>query len=405
VRVDNPAPERLAACFAALDKRLAAAGRPVFVKYLNLGTHVVRLVNHSRAFTPHVEKQLTYALVDHAPRYDATLVIWREENFDGLAPALGPACVPAPANPLLARVRRLAAGRDSTRAPAPDTRLQVFDAAYSRWHPLVNVDPQAKIASAHNPETNTWYYGVEDLSPEEFIRQGHIFVQIFNRLLKSPSTGLAHAAAVALNGRGALLCARGQRGKSTLAVRALLDGFDYVSDDYLVLGRERDGLYAWPIYSVITLSPMMYGDLYGALDAKFVSNNARKDKYVFNIARYHDRFAGRCPISLGMIPQIVSDPEPSVVACSRMGRGRAVTQLVHSTIAQMGDGHDTATVKKLLDFVRDLPFYQINLCRDTDKNVLRLRKFLTDGECGRQENTRGMLGSRAVSQGIFGQTR
>jgi hypothetical protein len=181
----------------------------------------------------------------------------------------------------------------------------------------------------------------------------------------------------------------------------MLDGFDYVSDDYLTLGREDGNLYAWPIYSIITLSPMMYGDLYDTLDAKFVSNNARKDKYVFSIAAYHDRFRARHPVSLCLFPQLVSDPEPGVASCPPAGRGRAVTQLVHSTIAQMGDRHDIATVKKLVDFVKDLPFYQINLCRDTDKNLRRLRTFLETGLCDRQTGPGINISSRAAPHAVF----
>jgi hypothetical protein len=395
VRVDNPPREQLRAYFARLDERAALSGGPASVRYLDLGTHVVRLINHSAAFTPHIEKQLTYVLKDAAPREpDATLVVWREKDMDSLPSTLDDRCNPR--KNLRLRVEKLALGR-------ADDGLAVFDEGYSRHHPLINVDMWSGIVSAHDPAANTYYYAPENLEPEEFIKQGHIFVQTFNKILKSPTTGLAHGAAVALNGRGALFCARGQRGKSTLAVRAMLDGFDYVSDDYLTLGREDGGLYAWPIYSIITLSPVMYGDLYGALDAKFVSNNARKDKYVFNIAKYHDRFVGRCPIHLCMIPQIVPGPEPGVAACSRAGKGRAVTQLVHSTIAQTGDRHDIATIKKLVDFVRELPFYQINLCRDIEKNLRCLRDFLTSGICGQQADAAGMLHSRAVSQGIFGQ--
>ncbi|MDR2669596.1 MAG: hypothetical protein LBC14_06565, partial [Desulfovibrio sp.] len=350
MRIDNPSRGRLAAYFQRLDERAAESGRLQFVKYLDLGTHIVRLVNYSAAFTPHIEKQLTYVLRDAAPREpDATLVVWQEKDIGSLAAMLDDCCNPGKI-PLM-RVIKLATGS------IPDWELQnlqclqVFDERYSRHHPLVNIDIWNNIVGAHNPETNTYYYAPENLEPEEFIKQGHIFVQTFNKILKSPSTALVHGAAVGLDGKGILLCARGQRGKSTLAVRAVLDGFDYVSDDYLVLGREDSGLYAWPIYSIITLSPMMYGDLYETLDAKFVSNNARKDKYVFNIARYHDRFAQRYPIHLCMFTQITADAEPRVVACTQAAKGRAVVQLVHSTISQMGDRHDIVTIRKLMRFV------------------------------------------------------
>lgn len=376
MRIDRPSREQLRRYYAGLDERAALSGALQWVKYLDLGTRMVRLVNYAGEFTPHVEKQLRYVLKDTAERWDATLVIWREKNIETLAAVLNP---------------RLRIDALQGRPVAPD--FWVFDQEALRHHPLVGVDPWARLVNAWNPESNTYYYGVENLEPEEFIKQGHIFVQIFNKLLKSPGAGLAHAAAIGLNGRGILLCARGQRGKSTLAVRAMLDGFDYVSDDYLVLGRQEGGLYAWPIYSIITLSPMMWGDLYGILEAKFVSNNSRKDKYVFNIEKYHQRFVSRYPLECCMFTQIVADPEPSVVKCTQAGKGRAVTQLVHSTINQMGDRHDIATINKLVGFVRDLPFYQINLCRDINKNLRCLRDFLESGRCGRQVNQAGMFHS------------
>ncbi|MDR2050261.1 MAG: hypothetical protein LBQ63_00585 [Deltaproteobacteria bacterium] len=397
MRVDNPSGEELAARFRRLEERAAASGEAQAAQYLDLGTHMVRLLSYSGEFTPHVRKQLAYVLRDRAARCDATLVIWKEKDLDSLAVFLEERCDPR--KNLRLRVERLATGRAAR--PEPDRDLRIFDLSVSRWQPLLNVDPWARAVSAWNPLTNTYYYAVENLEPEEFIKQGHIFVQTFSKLLKSPSSALVHGALIGLGGNGALLCARGQRGKSTLAVRALLDGFDYVSDDYLVLGREAGGLFAWPIYSIITLSPAMYGDLYARLEAKFVSNNARKDKYVFNIGAYHSRFVQRHPVSLCLFPQIVPDPEPSVLACTPAGKGRAIAQLIHSTIAQMGDTHDIAGIKKLADFVRDLPCYQINLCRDIEKNLRCLREFLQSGLCGQQEYARGMLSSRSQPPTLF----
>jgi hypothetical protein len=356
----------------------------------------VRLLNHSEEFTPHVEKQLGVVLKKRAARYDATLVVWREKDFASLAAALEPGL--APPNPLKSRVLKLA----GVRVKAPDKNLQVYAPEFSQHNPVIDINAGQGIASACNRQTATWYYGAVDLEPEIFIKQGHIFVCTFSDILKSPSSALAHAAAVGLEGKGALFCARGQRGKSTLAVRALLDGFDYVADDYLVLERKESGLYAWPIYSIITLAPMMYNDLYGRLEAKFVSNNARKDKYVFNISGYHRRFASPCPIHLCLFPQIVPDPEPSIELCTRAGKGRAVVQLIHSTITQMNDRHDTATVRKLAAFVRDLPFYQINLCRDIEKNLACLREFLRGGACGKQAAGPDQFSSRAVCPPVFG---
>ena len=158
--------------------------------------------------------------------------------------------------------------------------------------------------------------------PEEAIKQGHLFVQLLNRILKTPDTNLIHGACIGLNGKGVLLCARGQQGKSTLAVHALLDGFEYVSDDYLTLEKSRDGLLAYPIYSIVTLSPQMYNEMYEALQGtRFVSNNARRDKYVLNIANLHARFRTAYPVQVCMLPEIFPGAEPSITRCLPAEKG------------------------------------------------------------------------------------
>ncbi len=116
----------------------------------------------------------------------------------------------------------------------------------------------------------------------------------------------------------------------------------------------------------------MYNELYDDLKGKFVSNNARRDKYVIDVQNYHDAFRDKYPIKVCLFPQIVDDATPSIVPCKK---GRAIAQLVHSTIIQLEDKHDIKTIKKLISFIKDFDFYQINLCADIQANVECLRKF------------------------------
>ena len=335
----------------------------VWVKYVKLGSKTVRLMCYSDKFTPHVEKQLTYSLMDEADSFDATIVLWNESSVKGFVNSI--IAKNSIQMKMRARVEMLASKRDSV-------DLAFMDSTYSRHNPLVLTITDAGIIRAFDRDSNTFYYGVENLNPEDFITHGHIFVQFFNKIVKTPNSNLVHGAVVGLDNKGVLFCARGQRGKSTLAVLAMMQGFEYVSDDYLILEKEEDKLYSYPIYSIITLSPRMYGELYYDLKGKFVSNNGRKDKYVINIAAYHDTFRDKYPINVCMFPEIVDDAKPSIVPCAK---GRAVTQLIHSTIRQTEDAHDIKTIQKLIDFVKDFEFYQINLCQDIKANVECLREF------------------------------
>ncbi len=254
--------------------------------------------------------------------------------------------------------------------------LKVFNLASSKTAPAIDVNPTTGFINVYESEDNTYYYGAEDLSPEEFVKEGHVLVQFFNKITKSDNTALVHGALVGLNGDGVLFCARGQRGKSTLSVLSMMDGFDYVSDDYLVLEKEGDKLYTDPIYSIITLSPRMYDELYDKLEgSRFVSNNGRKDKYVVNIANYHNQFKSKYPVKFCMFPEIVSDAEPSIVPCPK---GRAICQIVQSTVVQLQDNNHYDVINKIKEMIQGYEFYQINLCQDIQKNTDCLREFMNN---------------------------
>ena len=196
-------------------------------------------------------------------------------------------------------------------------------------------------------------------------------------MLKSENSNLVHGAVIGLNNKGILFCARGQRGKSTLSVLSMIRGFEYVSDDYLILTKTNNELISNPIYSIITLSPEMYNRLYSELEgSRFISNNARKDKYVFNISNFHNKFMKDYPIKLCIFPEITEDKEPSIRLCTKEEKGRAIVQIIQSTLMQMNDLSERQTVEKLINMVKDFNFYKFNLCFDIEKNTEYLKNFM-----------------------------
>lgn len=359
------APNKLYECFEGLDSYLCIQ-HPRFVKYLDLGCTTVRLLGFSDEFLGHIQKQLTFVVRDSAEKFDATIVLFKDD-FQTIVKNIHFDFNPAKNLPL--RIKLLTA-KDKI------GDVYLFSETYSKIKPVFSVETGRGFLNAFNAVTNTYYYGVRNLDPEEFIKEGHLFVQILNKILKSNTTNLVHGALVGMNNNGILFCARGQRGKSTLTVLSMMRGFEYVSDDYLTLQKEGSTVYSYPIYSIITLSPRMYNELYEELSgSRFVSNNARKDKYVINIKNFHGQFKTKYPVKFCMFPEIVADKEPSIVPCSSAEKGRAIVQLVHSTVIQMQDINDLKTIKKLFDMVKEYSFYKINLCNDIEKNTALLKKF------------------------------
>lgn len=357
--------DKLQEYFCGIDKYLDIEN-PLYVKYLDLGCKTVRLLGFSDEFLGHIRKQLTFVVRDNSEKFDATLVLF-QDDFKSFAKSIHDDLDFAKNFHL--RIKLL-------RTKDKITKSNFFEDNYSKIHPVFSLDFVRGFLTAYNQKTNTYYYGVKNLEPEKFIEEGHLFVQFLNKILKDKTTNLVHGALIGMNNNGILFCARGQRGKSTLAVLSMMRGFEYVSDDYLTLKKEGNILYSYPIYSIITLSPRMYNELYDDLNgSRFVSNNARKDKYVINIQNFHGQFKTKYPVKFCMFPEIVADKEPSIVPCSCAEKGRAIVQLIQSTVSQMQDIRDTKTIAKLFDMVQNYPFYKINLCNDIEKNTKLLREF------------------------------
>ena len=59
-------------------------------------------------------------------------------------------------------------------------------------------------------------------------------------------------------------------------------------------------------------------------------------------------------------------------------KGKAIVQLVHSTIKQMKDEYDTKNVKKLINMLQDLEFYRFRLSSDIFLNTKVLRDFISN---------------------------
>ena len=367
MRIDNPTAEEKQKIFNNIDNYLEQNYQVCYEKFLDLGVKTVRLICYSKDFIHLVEKQLNYVLKDNAEKYDATLKIWQDDNVK-----MFPAKIIDKLNP--AKNLKLRVNMLVNKIKHID--LALFDDNYSKINPMILNSTWNGIFSAINNETNVYYYGVEDLNPEEIIKEGHIFIQHINRILKDDNINVVHGASIGMDNNGILFCARGQRGKSTLTVLSMMKGFEYVSDDYLTLEQQGDNLFAYPIYSIITLSPRMYNELFDELkESRFLFNNARKDKYVVSIKNFHDRFKKKYPIRFCMFPEIVSDKEPSIVECDKEEKGRAIVQLIQSTVCQMQDINNPKVIKKLFDMVKDFNFYKINLCNDINKNTEFLREF------------------------------
>lgn len=227
-------------------------------------------------------------------------------------------------------------------------------------------------------DKDTFWHAVKSFEPHVWGKDGHLLVKMFYQILNTPDSCLVHSACVGLENNGLMFCARAMRGKSTLTITAMLKGFEYVSDDYMILERRNGKLVASPVYNITNLSPRMYDILYDDLaKARYVCPSATQNKYTLDISAYEDRLRRRYPVRAAMIPVIdPSATEPRVEPCDAKEKGSGITQLIHSTVTQIWDKTPSETIAKLSSMLRPLPFYKIILSPDIFTNVKCLRQFI-----------------------------
>ena len=329
--------------YVFFDKRFQKQAEQYFLitKYLDLGIKVIRLQIVYKEFLSQLELYFSCSLKDSVDRYDETIYIWKDDIQSYIS---------------------------------EQYNKSKWISVSHKNKQYIRIDLENKIINAENFEEKKYYFIAEDFSYDILSKQGHLFVKHISQIVRTEHSALVHSAAVGIDNKGILICAMGGSGKSTLSVSCLTYGFQYVSDDYLILSKENNILRASPIYSIITLSDHIYKQMPN-LKSEFMCNNYNNTKYILNISSYDKKIVRDLPINAVVFPKICDIQEPTV---EKTNKNRALTQLVYSTASQMDKDKDAQYIKLLISFVKDLEFYQINLSKDLDKNVKILKQFIKE---------------------------
>lgn len=345
-------------CLARFRQYLEPQLREAVSVYVNLGDlKTVRITACDPNALRLIRRELSWIMTDPVPDPDATIVLWSENAPESFY--------------------RRAFGLHLD--PSMEEEILVL---FADSLPFAQID--FRDNAVHVADGTTYFYGTSNYDPEVWMQEGHLFFQMFYRILNGPDSSLVHGACVGVDGKGVLMCARGGRGKSTLTVTSMLRGFEYVADDYLILERKDGELTASPIYSTIALSPKMYNTLYDYMDkARFVGVSNIKMKFVFDMVNYGDRLRRHYPVRACVFPEIDFDAaEPRIELCTGAEKGRAITHMTHSTVSQMfkyglkQDQKDSVDMVKLIGMLRCVDHYKMVLCPDIFRNEEFLRAFV-----------------------------
>lgn len=216
---------------------------------------------------------------------------------------------------------------------------------------------------------NTFYYCRHPQSQPELMLYGHAMVVMLGQWARQNGMLLLHSACVGVDGKGVMLSARGGGGKSTLAVSCLLNGFDFVSDDYILVNQQGP-LKAMPLYRTVSLNQDMASILNPELPIVRVDKE-RNDKLMLDASSYE--FKDSLPVHAIIYPKLTDGDLPFI---KETARGPVMVKLIDSTASQLGFFRDPEAYRQMSQRLIDTPVYEIGLCKDLEKNVKCLLEYI-----------------------------
>jgi hypothetical protein len=137
-------------------------------------------------------------------------------------------------------------------------------------------------------------------------------------LLREQGVFSMHAAALSRGGEGVLVVAPSDSGKSTLSYSLVRHGWDYLSDDFVVL-HERDGaIEAAPFRKTFGLDAEA-GEFFPELNRDWERPFDEEEKWAVSVdALYPGRQADRCVPRVLLFPEIVGQGQTEVREVSRV---------------------------------------------------------------------------------------
>lgn len=232
--------------------------------------------------------------------------------------------------------------------------------------------PNVGLLTGRDYSRNHYYWCKKASAPSEWLYPGKLMAHLFSAWADSAGLALLHAAAIGVNGKGVLLAGKGGKGKSTLSLCCLLDGMDFVADDYTVI-PSKGPLCAMPLYSIAGINPDMLAKLLLPSNISVCPVCSSDGKPQLDLSNY--QFCPSLSIHAIVFPTVTGCAEPVI---KRVPSGPVLTSLIYSSAAQTGRGQDVQFIKDMILRLGKLPVYEIQVSPDLMKNPQKLRKFIEE---------------------------
>ena len=233
-------------------------------------------------------------------------------------------------------------------------------------------NPEGSILSCIDTARGEAYYHVPDPAVLPDYEVCTPMRMLFNWHSNAVGALMVHAAAVGVDGLGVLIVGRSGAGKSTTSLQCLVQGMDYLGDDYVAVSRDAAPL-AHQLYRGCKVMDDAF-DRLPELRKRVLMRNPERNKSVVIL----DETAGRLVPSL----QIVAIVRPRIAHAEVTGFAplpplQAVTEFAVSTILQMPEVGGFM-LRELTALCKRVPTFEMALGRDPAEIAGALRRLIRE---------------------------
>jgi len=224
----------------------------------------------------------------------------------------------------------------------------------------VNFDHATQSLRFLDRTRNVALHWMRDLDFVPYWERSFPLREILNWWYRDTTFQPVHAAAVGVNGSGALIGARGGSGKSSTALSCLLSEMQFAGDDFVLIDSEHSRAYS--LYQIAKLEPHTL-ERFPKLTPPPGTRMIDQNKFQLSLARLIPNGVTRTlDLKMILVPQITHGP---VTTIASMDKSEAASALMLSTIYLL-KGDSRPTFKKISALVEKLPAYRLNLGLDFD---------------------------------------
>ncbi len=201
------------------------------------------------------------------------------------------------------------------------------------------------------------------------------FTKLISFWAQKQNLSILHAGCVSLNNKGVLIVGRGGKGKSSTSIQCIIDGLDYLSDDYLLIDHTNEKTMAYSIYNSghLELNNIEnFPKIKSSIEIGNIDSNNKP--YLFLSPIFKDKVKRSTEIKAIIVPLVTKNVLANFYPISSI---EAIKALAPTSLVQLNT-RGTNNLNYLANLTRKFPNYCLKLGSDFEDISLKVKNIINE---------------------------